>query len=239
MNNTRNIIFISIIALLTLIAWSIPYGMFFVYPFTIFATWVHEMAHGIAAMVLGGYFIRLELMDNGSGAAVFTYTALFIGETGKALIAAAGPLGPAIAGSIAFYASKKPKFSYIYLFILEILLVSSIILLVRPFMGFPAIVLILITGLIVFVNHKGSAVMRTFLLQTIGLQFFASIYLSISYFFSSSANTPGGSFPSDTQVIADILYLPYWFWAILILLISALLLYKSLKSIFQQKKIST
>ena len=42
------------LALVSVMLWQTTLGMLVLYPFTILATWFHEMGHGIAAMLLGG-----------------------------------------------------------------------------------------------------------------------------------------------------------------------------------------
>lgn len=37
-------------ALVTVVLWQIPQGDYILYPFTILATWFHEMGHGLAAI---------------------------------------------------------------------------------------------------------------------------------------------------------------------------------------------
>lgn len=47
----------------------IPFGGTILYPFSLLATWVHEMGHGLAGLLTGGTFERLEIFANGSGLA--------------------------------------------------------------------------------------------------------------------------------------------------------------------------
>ena len=37
----------------TVALWQVPYGDTLLYPFTLLATWFHEMGHGLASMLLG------------------------------------------------------------------------------------------------------------------------------------------------------------------------------------------
>ena len=39
------------------------------YPFTLLGTWVHEMGHGLGALLCGGRFDRLEIFEDASGLA--------------------------------------------------------------------------------------------------------------------------------------------------------------------------
>ncbi|MGB3641665.1 MAG: M50 family metallopeptidase, partial [Rivularia sp. (in: cyanobacteria)] len=95
-------------AVATVVLWQVPYGDYILYPFSILATWFHEMGHGLAAIFLGGNFRQLEIFPNGSGVATHSGR-LFLGPIGRAFVAAAGLLGPPIAGAILILASRSFK----------------------------------------------------------------------------------------------------------------------------------
>lgn len=57
------------IAIASIIMWQTTVGSFLLYPFTILATWFHEMGHGVAAMLTGSRFDRLLIFPDGSGVA--------------------------------------------------------------------------------------------------------------------------------------------------------------------------
>ena len=114
-------------AVATVVLWQVPYGDYVLYPFSILATWFHEMGHGLAAILLGGDFRQLEIFPNGSGVATYTYRGrLFLGPIGRAFIAAAGLLGPPIAGAILILASRSFKTASISLKILGGFLLFSV-----------------------------------------------------------------------------------------------------------------
>ena len=134
-------------AVATIVLWQVPYGHYILYPFSILATWFHEMGHGLAAIFLGGDFLKLEIFANGSGRATYTYSGdLFLGRIGRAIVAAAGLLGPPIAGAILILASRSFKTASISLKILGGFLLFSVLIWVRSLFG---IVAILLLGLII------------------------------------------------------------------------------------------
>ncbi|MGE0179872.1 MAG: M50 family metallopeptidase, partial [Sphingomonas sp.] len=55
------------IAIASVLSWQTTLGSLILYPFTILATWFHEMGHGIAAMLAGRGFERLIIFADGSG----------------------------------------------------------------------------------------------------------------------------------------------------------------------------
>ena len=79
------------IAVASIILWQTTIGSLVLYPFTILATWFHEMGHGLAAMLTGASFERLLIFPDGSGVAQSIRAADASALTG-ALIAASGPL---------------------------------------------------------------------------------------------------------------------------------------------------
>jgi hypothetical protein len=225
------IISLIIFAILTGALWQFEIGRYILYPFTIMGTWFHEMSHGLAAILLGGNFIKLELFYDGSGIATHT-SSNFLGGIGNAFIAAAGPLGPAVFGSLFIISTKNPKLTKFLLYFLSFLLILSLILWIRTTFG---AIFALVFGIgIFFAAKKFNERGKRLLLQFFGVQSIMSVYLSIGYLFSSGASIEGGNYFSDTQVMQNELFLPYWFWGGLLLIISAILLFVSLKIVYQK-----
>ncbi|MFM8007422.1 MAG: M50 family metallopeptidase, partial [Dolichospermum sp.] len=94
--------------IVTAFLWQIPIGNYILYPFSILATWFHEMGHGLMALILGGQFQKLEIFGNGSGVAHYTLSNRW-GYLGIGLVAAAGPMGPPLAGAGLILASGSLK----------------------------------------------------------------------------------------------------------------------------------
>ena len=118
------------IALASIILWQTALGSLLLYPFTILATWFHEMGHGIAAMLTGRGFERLVIFSDGSGFAESLRPADGYRLT-DALVAASGPLGPALAGALLIVASRSPAATQGALAVLGALLVVSTLIWVR------------------------------------------------------------------------------------------------------------
>lgn len=220
--------------LITVILWNVEGGYYILYPFTILGTWFHEMAHGLTAILMGASFSRLQLFDNGSGVAEYSYTSLYLGNIGTALIAAAGPIGPTLAGTVFFRASVTTKYSKIVLLALSILLAFSFVVWLRPIVSVGALIVLCFAAVIAYAALKKKADTWAIVLQFLGVQAFASVYMSIGYLFSSGGNIGSSSFSSDTQVIADNLLLPYWVWAALLLVFSAYMFYASLRYVIKK-----
>ena len=194
-------------AFITVVLWQMPFGNFVLYPFTILATWFHEMGHGLTAIALGGRFEKLLIFSNGSGLA-YNSGRLALGPIGRALVSAGGLMGPPIAGMLLLLASRSHKGAKRALFILGILLLLSTLVWVRSLYGWLMLPL-LGTG-ILYLSIESAAWLQVFAVQFLGVQACISSYRQLSYLFSSSATIGGRTMPSDTGRIAQLLVLPHW-----------------------------
>lgn len=222
--------------LLTVVLWNVPGGGLILYPFTLLGTWFHEMAHGIAAIIMGGSFKELVIFPDGSGYAQFSYTSLFLGGIGNSIVAAAGPIGPSIAGAAFVMASVNKKTTEWVLYLFSLLLIVSSLIWVRPFISWGFLIVLIFAVIATLVSLKANERFKTLTLQFLAVQAFISVYQSIGYLFSSGATVVGNHNMSDTQVIADNLFLPYWFWGAAILALNIWMIYLSLKYYFNKIK---
>jgi hypothetical protein len=219
------------IALASIMLWQTTPGSLLLYPFTILATWFHEMGHGIAAMLAGRGFERLLIFADGSGVALSMRPADGYGLT-DALVAASGPLGPAIAGALLIVSSRSPTATRNALAVLGAALVVSTMIWVRSPTGWlvlPALGLAI--GLLAL---RGSLPWRRFAIQLLGVQAAISAWQQLDYLFSTGGNVGGELHRSDTGAIADALLLPYWFWGALISAMILVLLWWSFTLAFRR-----
>ena len=84
--------------------WSLPFGGFVLYPFKLLSTWVHEMWHGVAMMLTGAGFSRLEVFRDTSGLAFQERGA---GGLTVAVIASAGYMGTALLGGLLIVITQR------------------------------------------------------------------------------------------------------------------------------------
>jgi hypothetical protein len=197
------------IALGSIMAWQTALGSLLLYPFTILATWFHEMGHGIAAMLTGRGFERLLIFADGSGVALSLRPGDGYRST-DALVAASGPLGPAIAGALLIIASRSPTATRNALAVLGVALIVSTMIWVRSPTGW--LVLPALGIAIALLALRGSEPWRRFAIQLLGVQASISAWQQFDYLFSPGGNVGGELQRSDTGAIADVLLLPYWFW---------------------------
>lgn len=197
------------IAVASVILWQTMIGSFILYPFTILATWFHEMGHGIAAMLTGSQFERLLIFPDGSGVAQSMQPADASRLT-NALISASGPLGPAIAGSLLIIASRTDKQTRAALTVVGLALIISTVIWVRTLTGW---LILPVSGIAILVlAWRATAAQQHFGIQLLGVQACISVWQQFGYLFSSGGSVGGELHRSDTSAIADALLLPYWFW---------------------------
>ena len=204
---------------LSLVLPRIPYGRLVLFPFALLATWAHEMGHGLTALVAGGSFRRLEVHRNLDGLA---YSA-GVGPLGRAVVAAGGLLAPAVAGGGFIILGARESTAPWILAGLAVAILVSVVLFVRNLFGWIALGL---TGLaLVPVAWRAPEVARIFVAQMVGIQFCVASWGSLNYMFTKHFHRHDGTLTdSDTQTIANVLLLPYWFWGALIAAISMLIL---------------
>jgi hypothetical protein len=197
------------IALGSVLLWQTALGSLILYPFTILATWFHEMGHGLAAMLAGRGFERLMIFADGSGFAESLRPASGYGVI-DAVIAASGPLGPAIAGAGLIVCSRSPKATRGALAVLGAALIASTAIWVRSPIGW--LVLPALGIAIALLALRGSEGWRRFVIQLLGVEAAISAWQQFGYLFSPGGMVGGELQRSDTAAIADVLLLPYWFW---------------------------
>jgi hypothetical protein len=201
------------IAVATVLLWQFPIGSTLLYPFTLLATWFHEMGHGLAAAALGGDFEQLVIFPDGSGYARYSSPSDMMAVT-HALIAAAGLVGPAVAGAIMIAGSRSRPATRWLLAGLGVTLILSTLIWVRSLAGW--IVLPLFAAATLLVAMSGKDRLQRFTIELLGVQAAISVWRDVRYLFSDGAFVGGEYAPSDTAVIEEALLLPYWIWGGLI-----------------------
>lgn len=211
----------------SVLLWQTRIGMLILYPFTILATWFHEMGHGIAALLLGGRFERLLIYPDGSGLALSLLPA-DASALSAALVAAGGPLGPPLAGAGLILASRSHRATRAALTLLGAALLLSALIWVRSLTGL--VVLPLLGAGTLWIARRAGDAHRRFAIQFLGVQACISVWRQLDYLFTPGGWIDGRPQRSDTAAIADALALPYWVWGALISLAIAILMGWSLRA---------
>ena len=177
--------------------WQVPHGRQILYPLTLLATFAHEMGHGLTALLMGAQFEQLLLNADGSGEAVWRGNP---GRLSTALIAAGGLVGPSMAGIALLLLSGAQRFARAMLATLAALMVIAVLLWLRNTFG------------VVFLLSEAASPVARFVLHLMAATLCLSWFNDLDYMFSAHAMVGGEARPSDSAVIAQALWLPYWFW---------------------------
>ena len=200
----------------------VPHGNMVLYPFAILSTWAHEMGHGLAAIVVGGEFRRMEIYQNLGGVAFSTRPDNVIAPV---LIAATGLLGPAIAGGLIIVLGSSEKLGRWVLEALAVLLVVSAVVWIRNPFGMAAVISLgVVLGLIGFFANE---LVELCVVQFIGIRLCLESLSDVDYMFTRQFERDGQVMYSDTQQIAEHLLLPYWVWGVVVAGISFFILFSA------------
>lgn len=221
----REITLLVMIGIVSILFWHSPYGGYLLYPFSILATWFHEMGHGLAAMAFGNQFERLVIFPDGSGYAMH-YSPEPPSRLAQAVIAASGLLGPTVAGCLLILSSRRSQATKLALVGLGVTLLVSTLIWVRSTTGW--IILPAFGATLLVLAFYGRPDHRRFAVQFLGVQGCISIYRDFGYLFSEGGVMDGRLQLSDTALIEQALLLPYWFWGVLITVIIVAMVYYAL-----------
>lgn len=217
-----------IATLITLTLYFIPFLNPASYPFLLLSTLVHEMGHGMAAVLVGGRFNSFNMWADGSGVANISGS---FGPLSRAFISACGLIGPSITAALFFSVIKSVNRSRMMLSGFGILLTISILLVVRNL--FAILFVFLVAALCFYFSFGAAKKYSRVLLAFLAAQLALSVFSRSDYLFTPHAVTSSGLMPSDVAQIADALFLPYWFWGIVCGLISLVVLFYGVKRVFK------
>lgn len=211
-----------------LVVWlpAFPLGEYIVYPFYLLNTWFHEMGHGLTALVMGQHFEQLVINADGSGVAE-SYVSADTPAIVNAAIAAGGPMAPSIVGSLLIVASAHPKAWRPVLVALALAIFASVYFYVAGQVG--RIALPLVGALMLLIAWRASDTLTRFSLQFLGVLAAMGMLQDWDYLFSEQGSVGGQMMTSDTGQIEASLWLPHWFWAAAIIVVSAVMIGASLK----------
>jgi peptidase M50B-like protein len=192
----------------------VPFGRLVLYPFTLLATWVHEMGHGLTALATGGKFAELEIFANAAGLAhTYARSNVVVG-----LVALGGLVAPPLVGAAILALARGPRRGRLVLVALAAALVVSLALWVRSPAGLISMPLVAL--FLALVAWRGRPRDRQLLAQLVGLLLAVDTVTRIDYVFTSSVAIDGIRRPSDIAAVAQALGGPQLGWSLLVALVS-------------------
>jgi len=224
-----------VVALLTILVWQLPadVGNYIVYPFSIFATFCHEMGHATTALLCGDTVQYVMIESNGNGLTV--YKEYNRGLVCNALISVNGPLGPTFIGCLIICMSvlfvKYEKFSRILLAIIGALVLVCTAVLVRKSI-FGMVFLPIFSIIILLVSYLANGPFVAFSLQWIGVQMAISMYENLWYLFTDLDGK------SDTGAVTVLFHglIPHYVVAYFIIVINIIFISSSLLFVYKTSK---
>ncbi len=194
------------------------------YPFRLLITIVHELGHGLAALLTGGAFLRFEISPNGSGLA---YTA----GGWRLIVIPAGYLGVAVFGAALIMLGHSQRSSRIAMGVLG----AGMILLALRYAVPTIFAGLFLRGLLttfaslifgavfLWVALRASASITIFLLHVVaiqaGLTAFTDLFTVVglsTQFLAAPAN--------DARSMAELTFIPAIIWAILWVIAAVILI---------------
>jgi len=213
---------------ITVAAWLIPFGGLVIYPFSLLATWAHEMGHGLTALIAGGRFQQLEVLPGLSGLALTAVS----GAGAQAAVSAGGLIGAPLLGALVVAVGPRAGWSRGILAGLAVALVTSVAIWVRNPFGVVAVSLAAVgVGLAAW---RFTPWRRFVLVQLIGVQLSLSALRNWEYLFMADAKIGGRIIPSDVSAIGRAVGGPYWLWGALILILNLALLYGAYRLVLRR-----
>lgn len=183
------------------------------YPFRLLLTIVHELGHGLAALLTGGSFIKFVIYPDGAGLATTT-------GGWRLMVIPAGYLGVAVFGAVLILLGRNHRWSRMVLGA-----VGAVMALLSLRYGLPSIfsgqilsgILTTISGLIfgvlfLWVAIKAAPGWIIFLTHLIAIQAVLTAFLDLFALIGLSArffNAPA----NDAQSMAELTFVPAVVWA--------------------------
>jgi hypothetical protein len=192
----------------------VPFGRLILYPFTLLSTWVHEMGHGVAALVGGGRFSSLEIFANASGLAHVTYAPGWP----DALTSLGGLVAPPLVGAAIILAARGPRRARVVLLGLGAAIAASTAIWVRSPAGWVA--LPLVAAAIVWAGLRFGPERRLVAAQFLGVVLALDTWTRLDYLFVKTAHVGGQERASDIARFAEVVGGPYLVWGLLVAALS-------------------
>jgi hypothetical protein len=205
-------------ALVAIVARYVPFGEQALYPLTLFSTWVHEMGHGITALLLGGHFDSLEIFSDASGLA---HSSAGWGWH-HSVVALGGLLAPPIVGAAILAFVHGPKRAKIVLAALAAALVASMILYVRSTAGLIAMPIVAAAlAYTAFFAFRETPGRRVIVAQVLAVVLALDTAFGMTwYVFQTKVEIDGKPMSSDITTVADGFGGPVFLWGVIVTVVA-------------------
>jgi len=206
-----------------LVLLNVPYGNYVLYPFALFGTWVHEICHALAALLVGGSVDQIEVFADTSGLA-WTRPG---GHLKHAVVASAGYTGTAIGGAILLLFRRRALAGRVGLALLGVAMLLSSVFWVRNVFGTPAIAVL--GGALLLAGWKLPDALSGWLYTFLATVTSLDAVTSIQTLFGSSHMVNGKPSSTDARTVGELLLVPWFAWASLWFVLALVCAYVGLR----------
>ena len=216
----------------SLLLWNVPFGGLVLYPFKLFATWLHEMSHGLVMLLSGAGFSHLEIFRDTSGIA---YAENGVGGLGRAAIASAGYTGAATLGGLLLVLGQSDRGARGVLYVLGAALLVSLLFWVRNHFGMAAVA-VAAAACLTAARFAGEQI-ALFLVNFVAAQSCINAVLDIRVLFRPQLVINGQVVgASDAHNMAAASFGSHWLWASVWLAWSFLCFYIALRIVYLRQR---
>ncbi len=205
------------LALVLIGLWQVPWLGWLVYPFRLFGTFVHELSHGLAAIVTGGEFLRFRVEPDLSGVATTA-------GGWRWVVASAGYVGSAVFGGVLLALHARLLSARALLIGLAVMFALLCLLFLRNLFGVGAA--LGLTAVLLLAGLKLPAGARDGLVDVLALQLILDGYGSLFTVFLLSSSE---QVRTDAHTMAAMTWLPASIWAVMWAVLSTFALVISVK----------
>jgi hypothetical protein len=224
LSTQQTLFLIGLAALTTLLLAVLPWLSPINYSLRLLITTVHELGHGLAAILTGGDFVRFVVYSDGSGIA-------FTAGGWRFFVIPAGYLGTALFGAFLITLGRNQRRSRIALIIIGIMLILlslrfGIPNVITPDWGWGLLTTtfgLIFGGILVWIAFKASATWVIFLLHLIAIRAGLTSFSDLVALIGVSSDLFGVQ-NNDATSMASLTYIPALIWAVLWTVIALLLI---------------
>jgi hypothetical protein len=219
----REVLIVLGLALASLVLWRVPVLGLASYPFRLFGTFIHEICHGLAAVITGGAFRRFEINPDLSGVAFSAGGVAWI-------ISSAGYVGSALFGGLLMVLAARGVPPREVIFGLGVGLGLLCLLFVRNLFGITTG--LALSGALILAGRGLTAEWAGWLLLFLAVQLILDALNSIFDLLRISTSLRGVI--TDAEIMARATGIPALIWALAWATLSAFILYWSVRIAYRE-----
>jgi hypothetical protein len=202
------VMLVLLLAFVSVLLGSMPMIGWIFYPFRLLGTFIHEVCHGLAAILTGGSFQRFAVQQDRTGIAWYTGGISWI-------VTSAGYMGCAGVGGLLLLAAASDLHGGDVLFWLGVGLMVTLLFVRNLFGMFSGL---LLAGALIYLGLHLSANWAEYLLLFLAVQVMLNAMQSL--FALVRISRMRVDLPTDAQLMREMTGIPAFFWAFLWTLVS-------------------